>query len=112
MRIETFGRLQVRLAGGTDGEGRGDGPLVVLLHGYGAPGGDLVGLAPALATDPSVRFAFPEAPLTLENIGLGGARAWWNIDTVALERAMRDGVPRDLAGVVPEGMLEARELVL
>ena len=44
MRIAQFGGLTVRLTGGTDGKGGGNGPIVVLLHGFGAPGDDLVPL--------------------------------------------------------------------
>ena len=56
---------------------------VVLCHGFGAPGDDLVGLVgPLLELEPAlqtgVRFVFPEAPLALEEYG-GGARAWWRI---------------------------------
>lgn len=60
--------------------------VVVLCHGYGAPGSDLVGLAPALKRvsaqiDKEVRFIFPEAPLSLGNFGYGEeARAWWPLD--------------------------------
>ena len=37
MREERFGGITVRLTGGDDREGGGDGPLVVLMHGFGAP---------------------------------------------------------------------------
>jgi predicted esterase len=51
----------------------------VLLHGFGAPGDDLLPLAEAL--DLPVRFVFPAAPLEL---GMGGfygdSRAWWMLD--------------------------------
>ena len=63
MRDETFGGLRVRLTGGPDRQGGGDGPLVVLMHGFGAPGNDLVPLARVLDVPREVRFAFPEAPL-------------------------------------------------
>ena len=35
MRVDKLGGLTVRLTGGTDGKGGGNGPLVVLLHGFG-----------------------------------------------------------------------------
>lgn len=38
MREVSVGGLKVRLTGGVDGQGGGDGPLVMLLHGFGAPG--------------------------------------------------------------------------
>jgi phospholipase/carboxylesterase len=51
------------------------GHAVVLLHGWGAPGDDLVPLAEALAR-PRTRFFVPAAPLP----GPGGGRAWWHLD--------------------------------
>src|SRR5690606_2105799 len=49
MRTEILGGLTACVTGGTDGKGGGDGPVVVLLHGFGAPGTDLVALGPALS---------------------------------------------------------------
>lgn len=51
------------------------GRLVVLLHGWGADGEDLVPLANVLA-GPGVRCLVPEAPL----VRAGGGRAWWHLD--------------------------------
>ena len=42
MRKTTLGELDVVLAGGPDRNGGGDGPMLVLMHGFGAPGNDLV----------------------------------------------------------------------
>ncbi|MDX2054042.1 MAG: hypothetical protein SFV15_16700 [Polyangiaceae bacterium] len=109
MRTEHYGGLTVRITGGTDRNGGGTGPLIVLLHGYGAPGTDLVGLWREVNVPSSVRFAFPEAPIAL-NLGFGEpGRAWWNIDMAALQRV---SITRDyeaLANNVPEGLVEARE---
>jgi phospholipase/carboxylesterase len=74
MRDETYGGLRVRVTGGRDRRGGGDGPLVVLMHGFGAPGDDLVPLARGLDVPSEVRFAFPEAPLDLGPEADGGAR--------------------------------------
>ena len=93
----------MRLTGGADREGGGDGPLVVLLHGFGAPGDDLVPLWRQLAVPSGTRFAFPEAPLDLG----GGARAWWMIDIERLERALRSGELRDMSNETPAGLTEA-----
>lgn len=85
--------------------------MVVLCHGFGAPGNDLVGLAREIATGlpaVSVRFIFPEAPLDLAEQGMWGARAWWHIDMIALQRAMARGEPRILAGEEPPGLAPAR----
>ena len=63
MRMERWADLQVRIAGGNDRDGGGSGPVVVLMHGYGAPGDDLVALQRVLTVPRDVRFVFPEAPL-------------------------------------------------
>lgn len=109
MREERFGGITVRLAGGDDREGGGDGPLVVLMHGFGAPGTDLVGLWRVLDVPKAVRFAFPEAPH--EIAGMPGARAWWMLDLQRAERAMAAG-PRSYANEVPPGMEEATDAVV
>jgi phospholipase/carboxylesterase len=86
---------------------------IVLLHGFGAPGDDLVPLAPLIArfaarggSPPKLRFVFPEAPLELD--GMFGGRAWWLLDLAALEQELRVGAPRDRRGEVPEGLPAAR----
>ena len=79
MREEHIGGLRTRVTGGTDGKGGGHGPLVLLLHGFGAPGDDLVSLADVLNVPTGTRFVFPEGPLSL-SFGPTDARAWWLID--------------------------------
>ena len=88
MREAIFGGLRVRITGGSDREGgrKGEGPTVVLLHGFGAPGDDLVPLWRVLDVPREVRFVFPAAPLPLD-MGYGDARAWWLIDMERIERA-------------------------
>lgn len=107
MREAEFGGLKVRLAGGTDGHGGGQGPAVILLHGFGAPGDDLVALWPALDVPRGTRFLFPVGPLALP-MGGGDARAWWMIDVERMIRDRESGRPRDLSHEVPKGMPEAR----
>lgn len=107
MKERTIAGLRVRTVGGDDRAGGGTGPLVVLLHGYGAPGDDLVGLHRVVAAPPGTRFFFPEAPLELGG-GYGEGRAWWNIDMVRLQVAMMTGQTRDLTHEVPEGLEAAR----
>ncbi len=109
MRQGRFGNLTVHLAGGSDREGGGAGPLVVLMHGFGAPGTDLVGLWRVLDVPHEVRFAFPEAPNELP--GMFGARAWWMLDMARMERAMIEG-PKSYASEVPPGMEEATDHVV
>jgi phospholipase/carboxylesterase len=106
MKNTKLGSLDVVLTGGTDREGGGDGPVVVLLHGFGAPGDDLVPLWRVLDVPPETRFVFPAAPLSLASEGYGPGRAWWRIDMMALQR----GGPR-LTKTVPPGLVEARGAV-
>ncbi|MFK7989695.1 MAG: alpha/beta hydrolase [Sandaracinaceae bacterium] len=84
------------------GEPTGDGPLLVLLHGYGAPGDDLVPFGESLrAQHPGLRVALPEAPLPRPPSG----RAWWPVD-LARDR------PADRSTETPPGMAEARRDVV
>lgn len=110
MKTRQLGDLNARVTGGTDGQGGGDGPVVVMLHGYGAPGHDLVGLGPEIAAPAGTRFVFPEAPLELPGMMMGG-RAWWHIDMERLQMAMMTGQIRDMSKEVPEGMAEANRMV-
>jgi phospholipase/carboxylesterase len=115
MKTRRLGRLDARVLGGSDREGGGEGPVVVLFHGYGAPGDDLVGLHRGLQVDGAVRFVFPEAPHALAGgfdfsaFGMGAPRAWWHIDLAALEEAIATGAQRNLRHEIPEGLADARE---
>lgn len=90
---------------------------VVLCHGFGAPGTDLVALASDLASlcreqIDSIVYIFPQAPLDLEDYGIPGGRAWWMIDIERFQRAM--GRPEELARLrteIPAGMPESSELL-
>src|ERR1700742_496714 len=106
MKLSRFGQLEARVTGGTDGDGGGEGPLVVLLHGFGAPGDDLVPMWRAIGAPRGTRFVLPAAPLSLGPQYAGG-RAWWNIDMEARLRRQALGDKRDLTEV-PAGMVEAR----
>jgi phospholipase/carboxylesterase len=90
---------------------------VVLCHGFGAPGTDLVGLVqPLLEIEPSLAeqaaFLLPAAPLDLSSRGIPGGRAWWMID---LNRLIY-GPPPDLLErfrrECPVGLPEARGALL
>jgi phospholipase/carboxylesterase len=82
------------------------------MHGFGAPGTDLVPLWRSLRVPPEVRFAFPAAPLELDP----GAppeyspRAWWMIDMMRLQAAVQGGPAAALELAkrpAPPGMMEA-----
>lgn len=79
---------------------------VVLLHGFGAPGDDLVGLAPYLHA-PRTRFVFPAAPLELGGL-YGDSRAWWLLDLARLEASLATGSMHSWIAEIPEGLDNAR----
>lgn len=82
---------------------------VVLLHGFGAPGTDLVGLAAELRV-PGTRFIFLQAPHVLDGMtGPHAGRAWWHIDMIALQVARMTGQDDLLSRSVPDGLDQARE---
>ena len=112
----TLGRLTCRII---DDLPAGKPPefIVVLCHGYGAPGTDLVPFGPELldhspALAERVQFLFPEAPLDLEELGMPGGRAWWHLDMRRLQLAAMSGQIRDLSADRPEGLVSSRERLL
>lgn len=104
--------LDVVLGGGVDGNAGGDGPMVVLCHGYGAPGDDLVPLGDALGR--AVRFACPAAPGVLDPgvpAALSG-RFWWPLDMMELQLAIMRRDYEPLMTRTPRGLAEARAAIL
>lgn len=91
---------------------------VILCHGFGAPGTDLVPLGEELAalapeTWSNVAYLFPKAPISLDSFGIPGGRAWWLIDIARFQRAMNQ--PEELARLrrdAPPGMREASDMLL
>lgn len=112
---QPLGRLHCRVFEPSDGNLKPE-LVVILCHGFGAPGDDLVPLGQWMGDQypelgKRVHFVFPEAPLSLAQMGMPGGRAWWMIDTEALQRSIESGDPRDLSQDLPEGMPEASEMV-
>ncbi len=85
----------------------------VFCHGYGAGGDDLVGLAGELlqiaATDAGLMLVFPAAPLSLDEQGMPGSRAWWMLSIQKLISAFEDGRFEQVRDEVPEGIDIARD---
>jgi phospholipase/carboxylesterase len=102
-RTEIAG-LTTRIVGPADAK-----LTVILMHGFGAPGDDLVGLAPYLQAP--VRFVFPEAPLELGGL-YGDSRAWWLLDLARLEQQLASGGSVIRSAEIPEGLAPARDHVL
>ena len=116
LRRETLGGLTCRIISRLP-EGTPPKLVVVLCHGFGAPGHDLVpigdelfDLCPTLAD--SAEVIFPAAPLSLEHLGFEGGRAWWHIDMNELIGAIEHGNLRILRDRRPEGIDEARDALL
>lgn len=108
-----FGELNCRTVSASD---QAPELVVVLSHGYGAPGTDLVPigaelfqLQPQLAG--RVQFVFPEAPLSLAAQGLPGGRAWWHLDVARLILAAESGDFAAYREQVPPGLKSASEML-
>lgn len=83
--------------------------LIVLCHGFGAPGTDLISLFDNILhllpdSSPSCCYLFPEGPVSLEDIGIPDGRAWWPLNMAQMMQlaaenrfdAMRDTVPPEI----------------
>ncbi len=86
--------------------------LIVLNHGFGATGDDLVDIGSWLLESQSVlqdrcRFVFPEAPVDLGMMGMPGAKAWWPINMAQLAVMNQTRDYQQLTKLVPDGMLAA-----
>ena len=87
------------------------GALVVFLHGYGADGADLLGLADVLAPHlPGVAFLAPDAPERCAGGGFGFQWfpiPWLDGSPQALADAGLDAAARDLNGFLDARLEEA-----
>ena len=97
-------------------EGEEPSLLIVVCHGYGAPGTDLVPISyevlhqfPHLSRH--VQFICPAAPISLGGFGPYESRAWWELDIQAVEEAISKGAFVDRSNILPEGLVKAREVV-
>ena len=88
--------------------------VVVMCHGFGAPGSDLVPIGaeslrafPALAE--GVQFVFPAALLSLADQGMPGGRAWWPLNLEERLQAIASGDLRILRKEYPPGLDEAAQ---
>jgi phospholipase/carboxylesterase len=101
--MRRFGPLTAHLVGDPEGAG----PVIVLLHGFGAPGTDLVPLGRVFEGPEDARYVFLEAPVELPTpFGMG--RAWWMIDPMRFQDAVARGTFEALEREEPEGLAEAR----
>lgn len=108
MELVSLGPLDAFLLPPPDGQ-----PVtltVVLLHGFGAPGTDLVGLAREIDAPAGTRFVFLQGPLLLDPSAppAWAGRAWWHIDMLELQVLRATGQHEELARRTPAGLDEAR----
>ena len=86
--------------------------VAVFCHGFGASGDDLVGIAQELLSESDsetpTQLIFPAAPLSLDDQGMPGARAWWLLSIARLIAAMESGQFEQIRDEVPEGIDDAR----
>ena len=90
---------------------------IVLCHGFGAPGDDLVGIAELLIRqlrkyDRSPVLVFPEAPIDLAEYGMPGGRAWWPLNMARLMQLAEKNDFSEMRTEVPPGIDEAREMLV
>jgi len=116
MKTTVLGGLNCRIVDALPDGGK-PSFVVVLCHGFGAPGTDLVSLGPELlqiepGLQDRVQFVFPEAPLSLDEMGMFGGRAWWMTDVGRFQAAIEQGRVRELCSETPEGLPHARSLVM
>ncbi len=102
-----FGSLETHVIEPNDD--RVDSVLFVLMHGFGAPREDLVGLAGPLLIEcvkVGIRpiLAFPGAPIELD---FGGA-AWWELNMARLMEAAAKNSFDQMRNEVPPGIDAAR----
>lgn len=86
----------------------GDGPVIVMMHGFGADANDLFGLHSMIGVPGNTRWIFPEGILRIQIAPGAFGRAWFPIDVEQLQAAFADG-GRDLRSGEPPGMRDARE---
>lgn len=97
----TVGKLSVTLVTASQ-QPRG---AVILCHGFGAGGEDLVSLASEMvAADESlgdVAFLFPAAPIDMSGEMGFDSRAWWMIDIEKIQQLAAKGEFRELTNTSP-----------
>ncbi|MCA9083520.1 MAG: hypothetical protein KDA81_05670 [Planctomycetaceae bacterium] len=97
-------------------EGQNPEKLIVLCHGFGAPGDDLVPIGYELLEysdeiSERCRFVFPSAPLDLTELGMPGGRAWWPLNMAMLAQVNQTQDFNVLTQLKPDGMEAASEML-
>ncbi len=86
---------------------------VILCHGFGASGEDLVSLANEFIAGDSrlaeAIYVFPTAPLELDP--MYDSRAWWMIDIERLQQLMEMGETREMRHTSPPDLPACRQMI-
>ncbi len=86
---------------------------VIICHGFGAPGADLVPVGQEMIGAyeglKNTAFLFPSGPVELDP--LYDARAWWMLDMVRLQKLMENGDHRDLKNESPQQLPRCAEMI-
>jgi len=111
-QVEKIGSLSCTIIDDMQGTERPQ-LAVVMAHGFGAPGTDLVAIGSSMLKQfpdiaATTRFYFPAAPIDLTPNGIPGGRAWWKIDIDALMKANQTRNYDLLRSEEPKGLSEAR----
>ena len=90
---------------------------VVLCHGFGAPGDDLVPIGEYLLQmlgplAEHFQIVFPQAPISLADEGMPSGRAWWRLNMQRLMEFFEANDFSELRTEVPPGIDEARDLLV
>jgi phospholipase/carboxylesterase len=84
---------------------------IFMLHGYGASMNDLFGLESVIKTNIDYDWIFPNGPISIPmGMGIEG-RAWFPINMVELEAAMRTGSFRSFEDKEPEEFIKVIPVV-
>ena len=88
---------------------------VILCHGFGAPGTDLLGISPEVAKQSAqamdeVEYIFPAAPIELDP--MFESRAWWMIDVDKIQQLMAKGEFRELGSSTPAELPTCRQAII
>ncbi len=113
--VRTFGSLKCSVIQ-SDALDEAKSGLVILNHGFGASGDDLVDVGAMLMGESEIiaakfRFVFPEAPIDLEPMGMPGGRAWWPINMAQLAEINQTQDYSALTRISPPGMPTATSLL-
>jgi phospholipase/carboxylesterase len=106
------GELDVTLVKGTDKPKA----AVILCHGFGAGGDDLVSIAEEMvkvdANFKEVTFLFPVAPISMGTEFGFESRAWWMIDVDKIQQLAEKGKFRDLRKESPKELPGCNKLIV